>query len=60
MNKDYILISVIVVLLVLILTDNLEMYDKQMISTILIAYLLYLIMHQIPSFEYYSVNYSEE
>ena len=60
MNKDYILISIIVILLVLTITQNFELYDKQMISTILIAYLLYLIMHQIPSFEYYSVNYSKE
>ena len=36
LNKDYVLISVIVILLVLILTQNLELYDKQMISTILL------------------------
>ncbi len=32
--------------------------DKKYLVTILVAYILYIIMHMIPSFEYYTVKYT--
>ena len=62
MNKDLILMSFVALLLFFILSSKktFDQNDKQMISIILVAYLVYLLIHQIPNFEYYSVNYQNK
>ena len=61
MNKDLLLIFTIIVFLIYILMcKNLEMFDKKMITLILVSYLLYIILHHIPNFEYYTVKYNND
>ena len=62
MNKDIILMLAIILCLAVVLNTKklFSNNDKRMISIILVAYVLYLLLHQIPNFEYYSVNYDTD
>ena len=59
MNKELLLIVVIInILIFVIVNSNISDLDKKMVSIILISYLAYILLHEIPNFEYYSVKYS--
>ena len=61
MNKDLLLIFAIIVFLIyIVMCKKLEMFDKKMITLILVSYLLYIILHHIPNFEYYTVKYNND
>ena len=57
MNKDLILIFLLIkVLLYVLLCSVIDNYDKKMISILIISYLSYLLIHQIPNFEYINLK----
>ena len=57
MNKDLILIFLLIkVLLYVLLCSVIDSYDKKMISILIISYLSYLLIHQIPNFEYINLK----
>lgn len=57
MNKDLILIFLLInVFLYVCLCSSLDSYDKKMISIWIISYLSYLLIHQIPNFEYVNLK----
>ena len=61
MNKDLLLIFAIIVFFIyIVMSKNLEEFDKKMIGIIMISYLLYIILHHIPNFEYYTVKYNND
>ena len=61
MNKDLLLIFAIIVFLIyIVMCKSLEEFDKKMITLFLVSYLLYIILHHIPNFEYYTVKYNND
>ena len=59
--NDKILVFIVLALMFLIFISNgLVFYDKKMLNIILVVYLVYILLHNIPNFEYYNVNYNEE
>lgn len=61
MNKDLLLIFAIIVFLIyIVMCKKIEIFDKKMIAIIMISYLLYIVLHHIPNFEYYTVKYNND
>lgn len=61
MNKDLLLIFAIIVFLIyIVMCKSLEEFDKKMIVIIMVSYLLYIVLHHIPNFEYYTVKYNND
>ena len=58
MNKSLLLVFIFFLLILIILSNNIiDNFDKKYLSMILATYLFYIILDEIPNFEYYTVNY---
>ena len=60
MNDKIIVFIVLALMFLIFISKSLVFYDKKILNIILVVYLVYILLHNIPNFEYYNVNYNEE